>query len=277
MAASLHLVVARNERQIADAERLRWIVYGEEERLLGASDRTDERESDGYDFSDATTHLLVYAGREPVGTVRLTLARPLSSVSSRPLGLPLESNCVLIGFDQPRMVVAEVTRFCVLRRFRGTRVTAALFGALRIESERRGVTHWVAVANMETDSSEDAAIAYQLIQARNLLSGGLRAQPRGRALPPGAGQRRLYTDEQRLNAARGELGALKLPHVLALFAGKMGARYLGPPYFDTRFNVFAAQLATDLAELGDKPAAARALSGLLTEPRLPAELTPKVA
>jgi hypothetical protein len=76
----------------------------------------------------------------------------------------------------------------------------------------------------------------------------------------------LYTHEQRLNAARGELGALKLPHVLALFAGKMGARYLGPPYFDTRFNVFAAPLATDLAELGDKPAAARALSGLLIEP-----------
>jgi hypothetical protein len=37
--------------------------------------------------------------------------------------------------------------------------------------------------------------------------------------------------------------------VLALFAGKMGARYIGPPVYDRDFNVFATPLAVELSAL----------------------------
>jgi hypothetical protein len=248
----LHLVVARNEQHIADAERVRWKVYCEEERILPTSTGIDGRESDGYDFADATTHLLVYAGREPVGTVRLIAARARVAVSSRPLGLDLESNFELSGFNLPGIVLAEVTRYCVLRKFRGTRVTPALFAGLLLESKRRGVTHWVAAANMETDSAEDAAIAYRLIQARNLVSKSFCAHARSVVVPPLKAGRFVYTQEQRLNAQRGELGALRLPRTLALFATKMGARYIGAPSYDSRFNVFAAPLAVNLADIDDQ-------------------------
>ena len=64
-------VIARTARQINDAQRLRWTVYGEEEGILPASAHTDGREIDARDYCEGTTHVLVYEGQEAVGTVRL--------------------------------------------------------------------------------------------------------------------------------------------------------------------------------------------------------------
>lgn len=246
----IHLVVAKSEQQIADAERLRWKVYVEEERMLSAYTDQDSRERDRYDASPSTTQLLIYAGAEAVGTVRLTTADPPSGASSRCAGLQIDTKFLLSGFDQPGMKLAEVTRYCVLRRFRGTRVTPTLFAALRQESERRGVTHWVAAANMETDSPEDAAVAYQIIRAKQLLSQVFHARPRALEPAPPHPTRLVYTDEERKRARRGELEAMKLPRILALFASKMGARYIGSPSYDPRFRVFATPLAVELAAIG---------------------------
>jgi hypothetical protein len=123
-----------------------------------------------------------------------------------------------------------------------------LFGALRVESARKRVTHWVAAANTETDSAEDADIAYRLLLARQLVSTRFRALPQ-EAEPPPFATRFLYTPDERRRAVGGELQALKLPRVLALFAGKMGARYIGPPVYDRDFNVFATPLAVELSAL----------------------------
>ena len=247
----LRLVVAESRQQISDAERLRWQVYGEEEGLLPTSANTNGCEIDGRDFADSTTHLLVYAAGEAVGTVRLIRARSAACTSTAAWGLALESSFVLSGFSQPGVVLAEVTRFCVLRRFRGTRVTPALFAALKSESLRRGVTHWVAAANMETDSAEDAALAYQLIQAKNLINPVFGARPRPLPGPPRPARRFVYTPVERLRARRGDVSALRLPRILSLFADKMGARYIGSPAYDPYFNVFAAPLAVELASFAE--------------------------
>jgi putative hemolysin len=163
--------------------------------------------------------------------------------------LPLEAKVDLAELAVPSVRPAEVTRFCVLRRYRRTGVTAALFTGLHEESARRGVTHWVAGANMETDVPEDAATAYHLACSEGLSCARFHAEPRFAG--PGASPRRrpLYTAEQRRRAAGGDLTGLELPRTLALFAHRMGARFIGPPVYDERFGVFALPLVSALADL----------------------------
>src|SRR5690242_12014286 len=147
--SNIRLVVADSRRQVTECQRLRYQVYVEQERMLESSACCQGLELDARDFSAECTHLLAYAGHELAGTVRLL--RPLaSSARSGRFGLELESKFVLSGFCAPTIVPAEVARYCVLDRYRGTRVAAALFSGLLSESVRRGITHWVAAANMQT-------------------------------------------------------------------------------------------------------------------------------
>jgi putative hemolysin len=239
--------VARAPHEIAEAQRVRWRVYGEEEQLLPTSASVAGREIDARDEDKDTVHLLVRAGGEAVGTVRLLSARPGRGAARTRLGLELESSFDLGEVGTDALVPAEITRFCVLRRYRCTGVARTLHAALGTESRRRGITHWFAAANMGTDLAEDASLAYRLVCARTLLDAHFHARPR--LGPPWHTPRRraCYTEGQRERASRGELGSLDVPRTLALFATRMGARYLGPPAYDRYFNVFALPLVAPLS------------------------------
>jgi putative hemolysin len=239
--SALRLVVAQNEAQIVDAQRVRYRVYVTEERLLDGAACASEREIDNRDFSEETRHLIVYCDARPVGTVRLSRAS-----RERP-SLDLESKFCLCGFSQPNLLLAEVTRYCVLARYRSTRVAAALFRGLLAESARLGITHWIGAANMQTDSPEDAAIAHQLTQRCGLSAEHFRADPRELDRIPPRARHRLYDAEQRTRAARGDYTNLELPRTLSLFATRLGARYIGPPVYDPYFNIFALPLVAVLA------------------------------
>jgi len=245
---SFHCIIARTTREIEDAQRIRWIVYGEEEGLLPASACDGGREVDARDFSDGTVHFLVYAGEEPAGTVRLLLPGAERGRGGR-LGLDIESKCDLGELSAPGIVAAEVTRYCVLRKYRSTGVTSALFSALFAESSRRGITHWVAGANMETDCAEDAAFAYRAACGKGLVTDRLRAEPRALGPPETPRRRPYYTAEQRLCAQEGAFEGITVPRTLLLFAKRMGARFIGPPVYDAYFNVFALPLAAALADI----------------------------
>lgn len=244
---SFHSIVARTSREIEDAQRVRYQVYVEEEGLLPASVGVDGREVSPLDEQATTLHLLIYEGDEPVGTVRLLEAkRPFDEAR---FGLDLESKVDLRALALPGLVPAEVTRYCVLRRYRRTGVTAALFEGLFVESLRRGVTHWVAGANMETDVPEDAEIAYRVVIDKALASDRFRAEARGPAPALARRARPLYTDSQRSRALSGDLAGIELPPTLSLFAYRMGARFLGPPIYDAYFDVFALPLVSALADI----------------------------
>jgi L-ornithine Nalpha-acyltransferase len=244
---SLELSVGRDERQIRDALELRYRVYGDE-GLIG-DDHPDGRAGTAADFSARTTHLLVHDGREPVGTLRLTGARRTREPDSSELGFEIEASFALGGFADPAITPAEVTRFCVLRRCRGSRVTAMLYAGLLEECARLGLSHLVASANMETDSAEDAALAYRAIEARCLLDSRFRAVPKTSVLPPPEPRRTLYGREQRASSLRDDAARIKLPRALSLFATSMHARYIGPPNYEPRFNVFALPLVAEVATM----------------------------
>ena len=241
--------VARTTREIGEAQRLRWRVYGQEENMLSARACVDGREIDARD--GAAVHFIVRAGEDVVGTVRLLPASPDATGAGR-VGLDLEAKLDLTALAAPGIVPAEITRFCVLRAYRGTGVTPALFAALHAESRRRGITHWLAVANTETDFAEDARLAYEIARARNLVSVDLQVAPRAPAVVPPATPRLrpCYTPEQRRRArtAPHALIELDLPRTLSVFARRMGARFAGAPYYEPDFGVFALPLVVALAD-----------------------------
>ena len=76
-------VIARTEREVAEAQRVRWRVYGEEEAMLAASGCVDGREVDPPNRRADTIHFIVRAGEEAVGTVRL-LPRRQAGWRARP-------------------------------------------------------------------------------------------------------------------------------------------------------------------------------------------------
>jgi N-acyl-L-homoserine lactone synthetase len=239
-------LIARTPGAIQDAQRVRRTVYVDEEGLLPPETGAGGREIDAHDDRDTTVHFIVYVRAKPAGTVRLLVPRPEAEGE---IGLDLATKCDLNDLAAGGIAPAEVTRFCVLRRYRYTGVAAALFAGMLAESRRRGITHWVAGANMETDFAEDAALAYRVARAQNLVSGRFYAAPRTPAPACTPRMRPVYTQAERLRAAGGDLTGIALPRTLSVFAKRMGARFVGPPLYDSHFNVFALPLVTALADL----------------------------
>jgi L-ornithine Nalpha-acyltransferase len=245
--STLHCKIAESDHEITAAQRIRWKVYVEEEGLLSAAASGDGRETDRHDHHHGTVHFLVYAGDEPVGTVRLLHSRTRDGNTRDGLfGLDLESKVDLTSLGVHGILPAEITRFCVLHAHRGTGATKALFLSLFARSTQLGITHWVAGANMQTDFEEDAALAWRLARERNLVSGRFHAKPRCREHPQTPRRRPHYTEDQRLRAQIGDFTDLELPHPVSVFAA-MGARYIGPPVYDPYFQVFALPLVASLA------------------------------
>jgi hypothetical protein len=125
---------------------------------------------------------------------------------------------------------------------------AQLYAEMYRESKRRGVTHWVASANTETDVAEDARIVHQVARSRGLVDPRRRAQPRAHASPAGEPRFPLYTPEERRRAGEGDVSGLRLPRTLSLFALRMGARFIGEPIYDPQFRMYSMPLAVELAQ-----------------------------
>lgn len=233
MSNGYRLAVAGDRRTIEDAERVRFRVYVEQEQLLREDEHAAGLEVESRDFSAGTTHLVVYRGDVPVGTVRLSL--PESRASGRPRGFEIEHHFELDGFAGPDISVAEVTRYCVLRECRGSRVAALLFEGLQGESLRRGVTHWVALATLGTSGPGHAALIHRAVVAKGLLTTRFAA--------------RLRCDATRTRqpARSRELESSgTLPTTLSLFLTKMGGQGMGQPVYDERFHVYALPIVVDL-------------------------------
>lgn len=256
--------IAATQRQLDDALRLRWQVFGEELGLLTGPIPPAHREVNPFDTLETTVHVVVYAGEQPVATTRLLLPNPeVALATGGKLGIDLEQKLDLSDVGAPGLVFAETTRFCVLKDWRHSEAALCLKAGLYQESLRRGVTHWIASANMETDSAEDARLVFRVARKRGLLCERWRALSLQGSLAPQTPDTPLYTPEQRARARQGQLEGLRLPPVVSLFARRMGARFIAEPLYDAGFRRFSLPLVAALEEI---PSSTLALFKTLTPP-----------
>lgn len=257
----LYCLVATTQRQLDDALRVRWAVFGQELRLLSEPQFPVPREMDCFDTLPTTVHLVVYAGSKPVATSRLLLPNSeVSLLTGRRLGIALEQKLDLSSVDEPGLSLAESTRFCILKEWRHSEVLVRLQAGLYQESRRLGVSHWIASANTETDSPEDAELLCQVAAHQGLISSRWRVTTLAPHAPPEPPSAPLYTPQERARARQGQLANLRLPRTLALFARKMGARFIGKPLYDAGFRRFSMPL---IAALDEIPASTLALFNAL--------------
>jgi putative hemolysin len=247
---SLCCHVATTQRQLDDALRVRWAVFGAELKLLAGAVPPAPREVNCFDTLETTVHLVVYADDTPVATSRLLLPNPeVAHTTGGKLGIELEQKLDLSGVGGPGLVFAESTRFCVLEDWRHSEVLVRLQAGLYQESRRRGVTHWIASANMETDSAEDARLVFQVAAHQGLVSQRWRVQARAPAAAPLIPGAPFYTPAERARARQGQFEGLRLPRVLSIFAHKMGARFIAEPLYDAGFRRFSLPLVAALEEI----------------------------
>ncbi len=214
--------------------------------MLGPRRPRAPREADCFDTLRTTAHVVVYADGEPVATARLlTPNAEVAAFADTVVGLDIEKKLDLSEMVAPDRVFAETTRYCASH---GSpfKATLELQAGLYRESRKRGVTHWIAAANMETDSQEEADLYYLAASRRGWVTDAFRVRTRDFPPPPVEPLAPRLTPEQRARARQGHLQALRMPSILSLFADKMGARFIAPPHFDPTFNRFTVPLVAAL-------------------------------
>ncbi|MCP3139292.1 N-acyl amino acid synthase FeeM domain-containing protein [Pyxidicoccus xibeiensis] len=243
---TVRCVIASNQRQLDDALRVRWAVFGAELGLLGAPPPAP-RDVSCFDTLETTLHFIVYADDKAVATSRLLLPNTeVARTAGLRLGIELEQKLDLGSVDEPGMRLAETTRYCVMSGWRGSEVLLRLQAEMYRASREHGVTHWIASANTETDSSIDALIAFQVAARMKCVSPRWKVTPHESSQPPETPEAPLYTPEERLRACQGHFDGLRLPRTLSLFAKKLGARFIGEPIYDARFHRYSTPLVAAL-------------------------------
>ncbi|WPB74971.1 GNAT family N-acetyltransferase [Archangium violaceum] len=242
--------VATTQRELDDVARIRWAVFGGEMGLLSEQSAVSRREMTCIDTLDTTVHLLVHAGAEPVATMRVAL--PNAEVAANlggAVGLEMAQRVDLSGLSRPGMVFAEPSRFCVLPKWRRTEAVTWLQAAMYAESRRLGVTHWIASANLETDSPEDALLSWRVAASRGWVSPRWRVDVPDPRQAPVHPRNPFYTPEERARAEQGLLDGLRMPRSPSLFARTMGARFIAEPLYDAYFQWFTLPLVMALDEI----------------------------
>lgn len=244
--------IAKTRRQIDDALRVRFQVFAEELGYLDPSRPFVPREVDPFDTLETTVHIVAFAGGEPAGVVRLLA--PNSEVAQNSgafFGIDLESKFDLSPLAERGLRLVETTRYCVISKHRGRGVAAALHAAAVDLSRRMGITHWIACANTETDSLEDAHVMREVAARLGFEHRDIHIEPRAPAPASIAVRRAFYTPLER---RRADSGVLPLPRTLELYARRMAARFIGPPIYDAVFRMCSMPLLIAVDEQLSAPA-----------------------
>src|SRR4051812_45841016 len=124
-------VIATTQRELDDALEVRDLVFRQEMNLIRGEPFQIARELNCFDTLDTTIHVVAYAGRVPVATVRMLLPNlEVARDNGTALGVDLEQKLDLSPLAGPRMLVAEVTRLCVRREWRRSEAVLKMAQAL---------------------------------------------------------------------------------------------------------------------------------------------------
>lgn len=244
----IRCTLAKTQRRIDDALRIRFEVFARELGYLETAVGTIPREFEPFDTLATTLHIVAYDGRKAVGAVRLLLPnREIALANGTLFGLSIESHYDLAALAKAGLRPAETTRFCVLSAYRGSPVASLLHAAALRLSSRFGVTHWIAGANMETDALDDALIIQRALVLQGFVRDDLVLERRNALVAPLFPRRPFYDERVRSRALAGDAN-VPLPRTIDSYARRMHARFVGPPMFDPRFRMCALPFIAAVAD-----------------------------
>jgi putative hemolysin len=236
--AKFDVVWARDEKDVRQAQQLRYLVFAEE---MGARLSVPHGTAHGLDvdlFDAHCEHLLVRAGgsaREPgpvIGTYRV-----LTPAAARRVGgLYSDTEFDLTRLRPLRGKLVELGRSCVHPAWRSGGVILALWGALAEFMHRNGLDTMIGCASVSMrDGGHFAASLWERLRHTHMAPIELQVRPR-LPLPVEELQRDLQVDAPPL--IKGYL--------------RCGARVLGAPAWDPDFNTADLPMLLRMIDMPDR-------------------------
>lgn len=246
---TLQSVIARDKRTVTDASKIQIAAY-QQAGLTADANVCRSLPIDVLNDLPTTLLLVLYSDDEPVATVRLLQTNAdVERTLGWSLGLELGSKYDLATFHSMRASIAEVTRLAVRSDYRGSGALAELLRTMKNECHARGITHLLAGSTMGTDHEEDAQIAVRVAAHKKLSSEHWHVPAHDRGLRGGGQGKPFYDADAQAKARAGEWDKLRLPPILQLYSLKLGARFMGDPTYDPRFQVYSLPLIVPVNEL----------------------------
>jgi pyrroloquinoline quinone (PQQ) biosynthesis protein C len=261
--AEMYWKVAETKRQVDEAQRVRWTCIRDELGIVARGQSGLRRDVSVLDGLPNVHHILVYHGREAVGTARLMQANAdVARADGSHYGFEIEAHVDLRRLGLRRSELGEVSGLCVLSSH-APRAAARLYEGLYAQSRSLGLEYWIGGVDSGTDDAEGAARLYRELERCGLVSTDWHIRAERIIRSDGAEPR-----ASDCHAAGGDLGTL--PHALGAFVRRLNARAIGAPVSHPRFRRHVVPMLAVLDAIPDSTLAlfdtsARMASGMPRE------------
>jgi pyrroloquinoline quinone (PQQ) biosynthesis protein C len=247
--SELYWRVAETKHQLDEAQRLRWTCIRDELKIAARVEAGLRRDVSRLDGLPSVHHIVVYDGREAVGTARLVQAdSDVARESGSHYGFELEERVDLTTLGIASSELAEVSGLCV-QKVRAPRAAARLYEGLYAHSRSLGIRFWIGGVDCGTDDAGDALRLSTELERRGLVSPDWHV---GAERPVPHDDVGVDTSAARARAACGERLAAALPalpHALDAFVRRLNARAIGAPVRHPRFERYVLPMLADLDAL----------------------------
>jgi len=245
---------ARTLADLDQGQRLRFLCLSMDLGIHVVNDPHVERDISSIDCLGTTEHVLVFEDQLCVATARLAFPNPDVARASRTrLGLELENAGVdLSGLHDISDQVAEISRLCVLKRWRGTAAVIRLYEGLYVVSRQRGVRYWVGGVDCRTSNLAEAQLMRSILGLRGAIDPRHQLAVVGKPAPagqPGGTKTEFYTKEQLELAELGHSEGLPIAGALVAFTKRLGATCIGWPAMHPAFPRYVLPMLVDLDRL----------------------------
>jgi L-ornithine Nalpha-acyltransferase len=244
--SELYWKVAETRRQLDEAQRLRWTCIREDLKIAARAEPGLRRDVSALDGLPSVHHIVVYDGREAVGTARLVQANAdVARASGSHYGFELEERVDLTTLGIASSELAEVSGLCV-QKARAPRAATRLYEGLYAQSRSLGIRYWIGGVDCGTDDAGDALRLCTELERRGLVSPEWQVRAER---PVAHDHAEVDVSASRARGACGEPhdGALPaLPHALDAFIRRLNARAIGGPVRHPRFERYVLPMLAAL-------------------------------
>lgn len=247
----IHWKVAETRGELDEAQQVRWTCIREELGIAAREETALRRDVCELDVLPNVHHIVVYSGRQPVGTARLVQAdASVARATGCHHGFELERQVDLRRLGLPGAVLGEVGRLCVLREHT-TRAVARLYEGLYALSRALGIRYWIGGVDCGTADPETAKQLYAELVRCGLIS--LEWHLGIRCTLPANDTTATRPSRPEGVAQRGRLARVPpmLPHALGSFVRRLNGRAIGAPVAHPYFERYVLPMIADLDAIPD--------------------------